>query len=93
MSNRTGPGTTARAAPGSTCSIPLGTMTPAAALAGLPSIGATSALNGSGGETTTIVLSDLLTAEGPGGMIPAAGAYVGDGMPPVPAKLAAKVRR
>ena len=93
MSNRTGPGTTARAAPGSTCSIPLGTMPPAAALAGLPSIGATSAPDGSGGETTTMVLSDLLTAGGPSGTVPAAGAYVGDGMPPVPAKLAAKVRR
>ena len=71
----------------------LGTMPPAAALAGLPSIGETSAPDGSGGETTTMVLSDLLTAGGPGGMVPAAGAYVGDGMPPVPAKLAAKVRR
>ena len=39
-----------------------------------------------------MVLSEL-TAGGPGGMVPAAGAYVGDGMPPVPAKLAAKVRR
>ena len=92
MSDRTGPGMTARKDPGSTFSIPLGTMPPTA-LAGLPSIGATSAPGGSGGQTTTMVLSDLLTAGGPGGMVPAAGAYVGDAMPPVPAKLAEKVRR
>ena len=72
MSDCTGPRTTARKDPGSTISIPLGTMPPAAALAGLPSIGATSAQGGSGGETTTMVPSDLLTAGGPGGMVPAA---------------------
>ena len=93
MSDCTGPRTTAQKDPGSTISIPLGTMPPAAALAGLPNIGATLATGGSGGEMTTMVLSDLLTAGGPGGMVPATGAYVGDGMPPVPAKLAAKVRR
>ena len=44
-------------------------------------------------ETGMMGLGDLLPTGGLSSKVPAAGAYVGDGMPPVPAKLAAKIRR
>ena len=96
-----GPGMAARRDIDRADTTPLGAMPPAAALVGLPCT-ATSAPGGSissvAGIPSTPVLGDMLSL---GGLltlrlttkIPAAGAYVGDGMPPVPAKLAARIRR
>ena len=76
-----GPGTTARKDPGRSDEIPLGMMPTPEALAGLPCAVGRVALGGSktdGKEASSrLVLGKLPLVKGP-----AAGAYVGDGMPP-----------
>ena len=68
-------------------SLPLGMIPSTAALVGLPSTDALAAPSGLSMETGMMELGDLLPTGGLGSKIPAAGAYVGDGMPPIPAKI------
>ena len=92
MSDCTGPGTTAQKDPGSTILIPLGTM-PDSSLGLAPQYRSDISPGWFRWGDDHYGAEQLLTAEGPGRMVPAEGAYMGDGMPPVLAKLAAKVRR
>ena len=68
--------------------VPLGVMPTAAALAGIP-------LADTGGSLTSSAITtfNLLPLANPVLKLPVGGAYVGEGMPPVPAKLAARIRR
>ena len=74
----------------------LGTMPSVAALAGLPQLEAPSGSTAAPESNLLVdgLLCDPLPPLGGGdGGASAAGTYVGDGMPPVPAMLAAKIRR
>ena len=72
----------------------LGSMPPAVSLAGLPLVEGSSSTAG-GGEDPPVAASmlNLLPLASSMKRLPAAGTYVGDGMPPVPAKLAEKIKR
>ena len=76
-------------------SYPLGSMPLTTALAGLPLAESPLATVSPSEEAPPAVMSllNLLPLASPTLRLPTAGAYVGDGMPPVPAKLAAKIRR
>ena len=70
-------------------SLPLGAMPLAAALMRLPSTDASAAPSGLSTDTDMVELGDLQPTGGLGSKVPTAGAYMGDGMPPVPEKLVA----
>ncbi len=80
-------------------STPLGAMPSAAALAGLPSVDSvvtalpTGVAGGGMAPGPAAALVNLLPMAGPDLKLPVGGAYVGEGLPPVPAKLAGKIRR
>ena len=75
--------------------IGLGSMPPMTALAGLPLAESPLATVSPSEEALPAAMSllNLLPLASPTLRLPMAGAYVGNGMPPVPAKLVAKIRR
>ena len=91
------PGPSARRDLGQPSTFCLGTIPPAAALAGLTTAD-TPAPSGTdlGSRPISTAVNELLSLGSAAALIPVvpgAGAYVGDGMPPVPAKLVLKIRR
>ena len=71
----------------------LGRMPAAAALAGLPISEGRSGITGDSCPSPAAALMNLLPLAGANPRPPIGGAYIGEGMPPIPARLATKIRQ